>query len=279
MSAAVVSCRGLGLTTGGRALVQDVDLDLRAGEVTVVVGPNGAGKSTLLKLLTGQLRATAGRISYDGEALAAIPPRLLACRRAVMSQNVGMAFPFAVHEVVGLSLADVGRALPRRAALDLVADCLAAADVLHLAARDMQSLSGGEQQRVHFARVLAQLRAGAALATRQALFLDEPTASLDLKHQLAVLETARSLAADGVAVLAILHDLNLAAAHADQLVAMHASRVVACGAPRTVLTTRLMHGVFDVDLKVNDVPRDGAPFVLFHARRPARDAAPAGRAS
>lgn len=278
MSVPFVTSRGLGYAVGGRSLVHGVDLALRGGEVTIVVGPNGAGKSTLLKLLTGQLRASSGAVAYGGDPPASIPARLLACRRAVMSQAVGMAFPFAVHEVVALSVADVGRALSRRAALDLAAECLAAADMLQHADRDMQSLSGGEQQRVHFARVLAQLRAGASVAPRQALFLDEPTASLDLRHQLGVLDTARRLAGEGIAVLAILHDLNLAAAYADQLVAMHASRIVARGDPRHVLTTDLMRAVFGVDLRVGEVPRGGAPFVLFGGMTPALEARPADSA-
>lgn len=268
----VVECRGITYAIGDRVLVRDASLSMRAGTVTVVVGPNGAGKSTLLKLLTGQLKPTDGGVTFGDEALAAIPPWTLASRRAVMSQSSGMAFPFSVLEVVSLGISDIGRRLARDEALALLHECLLAADILPLASRDMQTLSGGEQQRVHFARVLAQLKASArsAAQTQQALFLDEPTSSLDLKHQMLVLDSAASLARAGVAVMAILHDLNLAAAYADELVVMRCGEIVATGAPSAVLTTSLMKQVFEVPLQVGVVPAARAPFILFEPKvRPA----------
>ena len=269
-SETLLSARGVGFTTGSRALVRDASLSLELSRVTVIVGPNGAGKSTLFKLMTGELAPTTGEIAIDGAALPAIPGWELACRRAVMAQHARLSFPFAVHEVVRLGTDGVGRALDRRARDGLVADSLAAADVLPLAHRAYQTLSGGEQQRVQFARALCQLEAGRTVTQRQALFLDEPIASLDLNHQLAVLDFARRTAARGVAVAIVLHDLNLAATFADRLVVMSEGRIVAQGPPRAVLDDALLARVFGIGLALNRAPADGTPFLLPQQHREAR---------
>jgi iron complex transport system ATP-binding protein len=256
---------------GGRALVSDASLALMPGEVTVLVGPNGAGKSTLLKLMTGEAKPSSGTIAIDGAPLHAVPAWQLACRRAVMAQQARLAFPFSVYEVARLGVDGIGRALSRARREALVADGLAAAGVLDLAPRPYQTLSGGEQQRVQFARVLCQLEAGGSVATRQALFLDEPIASLDLCHQLALLDMARSVAARGVAVLIVLHDLNLAVTFADTLVVMDQGRIVAQGTPAATLSDALLATVFKVGLSLGRAPAGGLPFLLpqQHRERPA----------
>ncbi|MEH3148414.1 MAG: hypothetical protein PGN34_24515 [Methylobacterium frigidaeris] len=142
-------------------------------------------------------------------------------------------------------------------------------DVAHLAGRAYPTLSGGEQARAQLARVLCQLAAGRTVAASQVLFLDEPTASLDLRHQRAVLEEAVALARRGAAVVAILHDLNLAAAYADALLVMQDGRIVARGAPAAVLRDEVIAGVFGVEWRVGQVPPAGQPFLL-----PQRSVAP-----
>jgi iron complex transport system ATP-binding protein len=179
-----------------------------------------------------------------------------------MAQQTRLALPFTVYEVARLGVDGVGRALTRSVREALIGEGLQAAGVLELAARAYQSLSGGEQQRVQFARALCQLQAGASLGESQALFLDEPVANLDLCHQLALLDRARSLASRGVAVLAVLHDLNLAAAYADALVVMDGGRIVARGAPAQVLNDALLGRVFKVDLALGRLPPPGLPFLL-----------------
>jgi iron complex transport system ATP-binding protein len=245
----------------GRALVDAVSLDVALGRVTIIVGPNGAGKSTLLRLLSGELPSTAGAISCDGVAVERLAPWLLACKRAVMTQTAQLSFPFTAYEVARLGLDGIGKGLsaPRRD--ELVAQCLAAADVFHLARRRYDTLSGGEQRRVQFARALAQLEAGQSLSARQALLLDEPIANLDLRHQLALLDAARAAASRGVAVLIVLHDLNLAARYADILAIMRGGALVACGAPAVVLSGSLLSEVFGVDLAVTRSPANHGLFV------------------
>jgi len=263
----IVAARGVGFSAGGRALVNDASLALQPGTTTILIGPNGAGKSTLLKLITGEAKPSSGEVLIDGENLHAIPAWRLACQRAVMAQHARLVFPFSVYEVASLGVDGIGRALPRQRREALVGESLAAAGVLDLAARRYQTLSGGEQQRVQFARVLCQIEAGRSVASRQALFLDEPIASLDLCHQLALLDMARTIASRGVAVLIVLHDLNLAVTYADHLVVMDQGRIIAQGAPAKTLDDALLRQVFKVNLSLGRAPSPGLPFLLPQQHR------------
>jgi iron complex transport system ATP-binding protein len=228
----------------GRALVADVSLDLHPGRVTVLVGPNGAGKSTLVGLASGLTRPDAGSVTYDGRPAADWQPWRLAAKRAVMAQSGDTAFPFTVTDLVAIGADGIGRGLDRPARAAIVAEAIAVADVAHLAGRDVMTLSGGERQRARFARALAQLAAGRSLDDRQVLILDEPVASLDLKHQVFLLDAARALAARGVALLVVLHDLALARFYADALVVMQDGRIAAQGDPAVVLTADRVEAVF-----------------------------------
>lgn len=267
----ILSAHGASFAAGGRRLVADANLQLAGGTTTILIGPNGAGKSTLLKLLTGETKPASGEIRMSGEPLAAVPHWRLACQRAVMAQHARLAFPFSVYEVASLGVDGIGRALTRQRREAIVADSLAAAGVIDLAGRRYQTLSGGEQQRVQFARVLCQLEAGRSVAERQVLFLDEPIASLDLCHQLALLDMARNIAARGVAVLIVLHDLNLAVTYADHLVVMDQGQIIAQGSPAKTLDDALLRQVFKVDLTLSRAPAPGLPFLLpqQHRSRPA----------
>ncbi len=262
-----IQARGLSYRAGGRDLVRGASLQLVPGTTTILIGPNGAGKSTLLKLMTGEAKPSGGEIHVDGEALATIPAWRLACQRAVMAQHARLVFPFSVYEVASLGVDGIGRAMTRLRRDALVGESLAAAGVLDLAGRAYQTLSGGEQQRVQFARVLCQIEAGRSVASRQALFLDEPIASLDLCHQLALLDMARAIAARGVAVLIVLHDLNLAVTYADHLVVMDQGQIIAQGAPAKTLDDALLRQVFKVDLSLSRAPTPGLPFLLPQQHR------------
>jgi iron complex transport system ATP-binding protein len=254
--------RDLGFTTDGKILVQGVSLTVEPGTLQVVIGPNGAGKSTLLRLLCGELRPTAGRVAYAGEPVAGIPAWRLATLRAVLPQQARVAFPFAVAEVARIGLDGIGRGLTRRDRETILVQALKQADILHLAERAYPGLSGGEQARVQFARVLCQLAAGRTVAAGQVLFLDEPTASLDLRHQSAILDAVDDLRRTGVGVVAILHDLNLAAVYADTLLVLDGGRLVARGAPDAILRDDLIAEVFGVRWPVGRVPPGGKPFIL-----------------
>jgi iron complex transport system ATP-binding protein len=253
------------VSAGRRSILDGVSLTLGAGETVAVVGPNGAGKSTLLRVLAGELRPDGGRVMLDGREVSTFPPRLLARRRAVLSPSITVTFPFTLAEVVAMGAGDgTGRTVEA-----LARAAIAEVDLQGFETRVFSTLSGGEQQRGHFARVLVQMACGEAMHGPGALLLDEPTASLDLRHQLALTASARRCAARGVAVLAIVHDLNLATQFADRLIVLQHGRLVAEGAPGEVIDDELLESVFGVRGAVGLLPPAGVPFVLPHAAVPA----------
>ncbi|HEX4871466.1 MAG TPA: heme ABC transporter ATP-binding protein [Nevskiaceae bacterium] len=239
-----------------RPRLQAVDLSLAPGEVLALIGPNGAGKSSLLGLLAGDRPPQAGAIWLDGAPLSSYDDREQAQRRAVMRQGDGLGFAFRVEEVVALGLQV--RALPDRGARAAALDqALQAADAQSLRGRLYTQLSAGERMRVRFARALAQL--GEAPRSRPAyLLMDEPTAALDLAHQHQLLAMCRCLAAGGVGVLVILHDLALAASYADRVCLLHEGRCVASGSPRQALTRTILSEVYGLPVAL-DWSAGGAP--------------------
>ncbi|WP_201260895.1 heme ABC transporter ATP-binding protein [Embleya scabrispora] len=237
-----VEAEDVTFTIGGRNLVDGVSLTVRHGEIVAVLGPNGAGKSTLLGLLTGDLTPHHGTVRIAGRPVPDYAQRELALRRGVLPQSVTLSFPFTVDEVVRMGRAPHA-GLPSEESEDtIVARCLAETDVAHLADRTYPSLSGGERARVSLARVLAQ---GAPV-----LFLDEPTAALDLKHTEDVLRLARARARLGDAVVIVLHDLNLAAAYADRIALLAGGRLVACGVPDEVCTAPVLSDLYGHPVEV-----------------------------
>jgi iron complex transport system ATP-binding protein len=261
-ASAVLEALDVHVAIGGARLLDDVSLALRPGRVTCLLGPNGAGKSTLLRVLAGALAPDRGAVRFGGRPLGRWPAAALARRRAVLSQSTSLGFAFTAAEVTALGRSPHARA--SSAALDrrIVLAAMAAADVGHLAARRYPTLSGGEQQRVQLARVLAQLMDGTERFDGKVLLLDEPTSSLDLAHQQQVLAAARSVASAGGAVLAILHDLNLAAAVGDEIVLMRAGQVIASGGPAAVLTAGNVKTVFAIEAAILDHPAGGMPLVV-----------------
>ncbi|MBI5132893.1 MAG: heme ABC transporter ATP-binding protein [Rhodopseudomonas palustris] len=243
--------------TGGATLVDRVDCDIAQGELIAIVGPNGAGKSTLLRLLSGDLRPTAGSVRLGDRELSSYAPRDLAERRAVLAQHINVSFPFTVEEIVRMGTGDVGH---RNAGARIDA-ALQEVGLADFRARDITTLSGGEQQRAHFARVLVQLWTSEAARGPGILLLDEPTSSLDIRHQLDLAQTARRCARGGTTVIAILHDLNLAVRFANRILMLHAGRLTADGPPAAVMQPDLIARVFDVDLSIRTDPA-GSPFVL-----------------
>ncbi len=246
---------------GAKRIVSGVDLEARPGEVAAIVGPNGSGKSTLLKALCGDL-AHGGRIAINGRDVAAMKPAEAAGIRAVLPQAATLAFPFTVHEVVRLGLVGGRSGVLAGEAGRLPVRALARVDLEGYAGRYYQELSGGEQQRVQLARVLCQVWAPVLEGRPRYLLLDEPVSSLDIRHQLMVMDVARDFAERGGGVVAILHDLNLAAMYADRIHAMHDGRLVASGTPGEVLNDTLIEKVFGCRLKVGALPAGGVPFVL-----------------
>jgi iron complex transport system ATP-binding protein len=262
----LIELHGVTVERNGRTLIADVDMALAPGRMTVLIGPNGAGKSTALKVASGVWTATKGTATLDGRDIAGLKPRELAERRALVAQGASLGFPFTVSEVVMLGATVPGFGLD--SSQEVAVGALAAVGLTGFEARNYLELSGGERQRVHIARALCQLRAARRHGTAgQVILLDEPTASLDPAQQTLVMALCRSLAAAGLTVVLVLHDLNLAAAWADVLVVLAKGRVRAVGSPRDVLTDDLIGSVYDWPARVNTPPRDGEVFVLPHHAR------------
>ncbi len=250
----------LSLRVADRLLLDDVSLSLEPGSVLAVLGENGAGKTSLLRMLAGELQPDGGAVELLGKPLSQWSAETRAQKLAVLPQQSTLNFPFSVEEVVALGRYPHATGAERDR--QIVSESLAAVDITHLQQRCYTRLSGGEKQRVHLARVLAQVWQEDGDAARF-LLLDEPTAALDLAHQHSVLKVARSVARQGVGVLVILHDLNLAAHYADQLLLLKQGRLLASGAPRHVLNEENIRRCFGVTVTVMDHPSSDRPLLVY----------------
>ena len=252
----LVEAHQVSFAYGARPALRQVSFTARAGELVALVGPNGAGKSTLLRLAAGLLAPSEGEVRVGGLVAHAAPRRALARVCALVPQEPRAPWPFTVREAVMMGRAPHQGllALPGRFDHGAVEGALRACDLEHLASRRLDALSGGERRRVFFARALAQ--------EPRVLLLDEPTAFLDLAHQVAAMEMARVAARAGLCVVAVLHDLNLAGESADRIVVLSGGRVVADGAPRDVLSADRVREVWGVPVWRGENGVTGAPVVL-----------------
>jgi iron complex transport system ATP-binding protein len=260
----MIESQAVSVAIGRKPIVSDVEFEARAKEITAIVGPNGSGKTTLMRAISGDL-PYGGSIRINGSEVSALKPWQAATMRAVLPQATALSFPFTVREIVRLGLVG-GRSgvLPGEDAR-LPDRALARVDLEGFAGRFYQELSGGEQQRVQLARVLCQVWAPVLEGTPRFLLLDEPVSSLDIRHQLIIMNIARDFARRGGGVVAILHDLNLTAMYADRVHVMHRGRLAAAGTPAEVLTDVIIEKVFECRLKVGAPPVDGTPYVLPHS--------------
>ncbi len=252
---ALVECSGLHVAYDDHVVLRGVDLTLSAGEVLVVVGPNGAGKSTLLSALLGIVRAEQGVVKLGGRSLEGLRRAEVAKRVAYVPQDARADFAFTVRELVSMGRTPhLGRFQPERpedvAAVDHALDVTSTRALEH---RPVSELSGGERKRVHIARAIAQ--------TTETLLLDEPTAALDVEHQLEVLDLVRELSRAGKGALVALHDLSLAARYGDRVVVVADRRIVASGVPREVLTEELLATWFHIRGHVHRDPDGGIVIV------------------
>ena len=241
-----------------RKLLDNVSFQAKPGELLAIVGANGAGKSTLLKLCTREITSSEGQIVLNKQRIDLYSNRQLSLFRAVLPQQNSVVFPFLASELVLMGRYPHFEFHPSEHDYAVAEMALKKVGMWEFAARVFTTLSGGEQQRVQLARVLAQIWD----VSQGILFLDEPTTGLDLLHQHQMLELAREFTDKGFCVVVILHDLNLAAQYADQIVMLRAGKVEAMGIPRDVITSEIIHRVFNLKVWLIDHPQIDCPLVI-----------------
>lgn len=244
--------------------LSDIELDLEPGQFVGIVGPNGSGKSTLLRILAGQLRPSAGAVELDGRPLGDFGRRELARRIGFLPQEVLSSFAFTVEEVIAQGRYPHGSALSLVTAEDrrVIGRVMDWTTTRAFAHRPFGELSGGERQRVLLASVLAQEAAF--------ILLDEPTAALDIQHQVDVFELVRRLAGEGLGVGMVTHDLNQAARYCDRMVLLFEGRIERDGPPAEVMDPDTLRRVYQTELMVEPNPVTGTPMVVILGRAEGR---------
>jgi iron complex transport system ATP-binding protein len=248
---------------GAAQLVRAVSMNFAANGMNVILGPNGAGKSTLMRIAAGRLSPTAGRVTYGDDDVRTIEPRALALRRAFLSQHVEIDFAITVEEVVLMGRYPHFSGTPSAHDREVVHDALRLVGMTSRCRQAYPTLSGGEQQKVQLARVLAQIWGKEDKPIPRILFLDEPTASLDIHYQLHILDIARSFLQRNCTIVMTLHDLNLAAEYGDRFFLMHQGMLVHVAEGRENLARDTLERVFDVRTRMLADERGNVAFRFF----------------
>lgn len=249
----MIEARGITVRLGGRQILHGIDFTARPGELTIIAGPNGSGKTTLMRALTGDL-PYGGTIRFGGREISATTPAQLARGRAVLTQEVSIAFPFTVGEIIRLGI-HAATILPSDPA-QRIEEALARVGLSGYAARFYHELSGGERQRVQLARVFCQIWEPTHEGEPRWLFLDEPISSLDIRHQIAMMELVRDHGRNGGGAVAVMHDLNLSAMYGDRIMLLRKGEVIADGTACEVFTDDTFARTFDCGLRVGTAPEN-----------------------
>tara|TARA_B100001057_G_scaffold6704_1_gene6105 strand:+ start:3357 stop:4130 length:774 start_codon:yes stop_codon:yes gene_type:complete len=249
-----INLKSVSLKLDDRQILKDVSLEINEGEIVSVIGPNGAGKSTLLNVLTGDISPDSGDTIYDNKQLNKISIQERAFTRSVMSQMQTLVFNFNVKDVIEMGWLQRGNSdfsSNFSMAFEAVTkEC----NVQNLVHRKFNSLSGGEQRRVHFARTLLQLWRPSQSNDPRYLLLDEPTANLDLSSEMLLMNILKARASSNVGILVILHDLNLASHFADKIAIIKDGEVKAFGKPEEIMTDDFLTSIYEVPIKVSYEP-------------------------
>ena len=249
-----LNLESISLKLDNRQILKDVSLEINEGEIVSVIGPNGAGKSTLLNVLTGDINPDSGEIFYDNKQLKQISIQERAFTRSVMSQMQTLVFNFSVKDVIEMGWLQRGNSDFSNnfsmAFKNVTKEC----NVHNLIHRKFNSLSGGEQRRVHFARTLLQLWRPSESNDPRYLLLDEPTANLDLSSEMLLMNILKKRASLNVGILVILHDLNLASHFADKIAIIKDGEIMAFGEPEKIMEDAFLTSIYDVPIKVKHDP-------------------------
>lgn len=240
-------------------ILDSVDVHLEYGEFLAIVGPNGAGKSSLLSILANEVKSKQ-QILFKHKNISDWPVKELSKHKAKFSQHNSNDIPLEVKDVVMMGRYPYFDAQPKQEDHEAMNKMMYETDVFHLKGREYNTLSGGEKQRVHLSRVMAQLQNEIA---HKLVFLDEPLNNLDVKHQYKALEIIKNFTQRANSAIVVLHDLNLAAQYADKILLMKSGRVAAYGTPEEVFTAEKISEAYNFPCTVCDHPITHNPMIIF----------------
>jgi len=249
-----VRCESIDINLNKREILKNISIEVKENEILSIIGPNGAGKSTLLKSLAGDINPTNGNIFYDEININQIDIQERAFTRSVMSQVQPIAFDFSVKEIVEMGWIDRGESKYADQFDDAVQEVILKCGVKDLIDRNFNTLSGGEQRRIHFARTLLQLWRPSNSSDPKYLFLDEPTANLDLTYEIKLLNIVKDVAQEGAGVILVLHDLNLAAKFSDKVAILKGGLLIDIGLPKDILKSTLLSDIYEIKVEVKNDP-------------------------
>lgn len=258
----MVKVENVSYSIGNKKILDKVDLVFQPGEFNIILGPNGSGKSSLMKIFSGLQTPTGGSVKIGSADVHSIKKNELARYRAVLTQQPEISFPVSVEEVVMMGRYPHFEFAASKNDLDVCSQVIKKLNLGDFRNRNYLSLSGGEKQRVHFARVLAQVWEKPASGFHY-LFLDEPLASLDIRYQQEFLGIARDLLHANFIIVAILHDINQSIQFGDKLFFMREGKLLRSGTPSGVISQELIKEVYDVTAQIISNPETGSPLVIF----------------
>ena len=247
-----IKSHGISLLINGEKIISHLDLEIIPGEITALLGPNGAGKSTALKILAGDIQPSYGDVKYNNINLSEISIVERARLRSVMSQSQTVAFDFTTLEIIEMGWIHENNESYSFSYSDALEEIINICDLHSLLFRRFNTLSGGEQKRVNFARILLQLWIPKTVNYSRYLLLDEPFTNLDIFHELKMLKIIKSYLSKNVGILIVLHDLNIARKLADNVTLMRDGRTIHQGPTDEVLQEALLSKTFNTCIKVND---------------------------
>ena len=241
----------ISLKYNDKSILEDINIEIKKGMILSILGPNGAGKSSLLNILSGDIESNIGNVFYDNTDIKNISIQERAFIRSVMSQNQPIVFDFSVRDIVEMGWLDKGNIKYSNNINNAIIGVLNDCEIAHLEKRKFNTLSGGEQRRVHFARSLIQLWRESGNKDSRYLMLDEPTSNLDLSHQIKLMNMLKKLANDGVGILLILHDLNLAFNFSDYIAIIKNGKLFAFDQPLNIINKNILEDVFELTFNVD----------------------------
>jgi iron complex transport system ATP-binding protein len=245
-----------------KQILNDISATFIPGEFNMILGPNGSGKSSFLKIFSGEINDYTGSVLYNDNKIATVKKEELAKYRAVMSQQPELSFPLTVDEVVMMGRYPHFTFNPGKKDEDICNEVMERMNLASFKERNYLTLSGGEKQRVQYARVLSQIWEKPKTGCRY-LFLDEPLTNLDINYQQEFLQVAREFTKKNTVLIAVMHDINLATQYADKLFFLKEGSLAAHGKPKDILSEELIKNVFNVRSTIINNPVTGAPLVIY----------------